>query len=164
MTATANPQAPAQPSAKKQARLALWARVKDDYLQALAIARGVWPPQTPPEVIQSATATILIHEKELQKLLQQPRGPNNGTKGQPPTQAMAPKACPDCNGPMYDNRNDKKGPRSPDFRCKDPECNKAVWLTPPKGGKKKSAPAPAPSGGYDDYPEQLEEEDDDLPF
>lgn len=35
--------------------------------------------------------------------------------------------CPECNGPMWDNRATKKG-RQPDFKCKDKACNKAVWL------------------------------------
>lgn len=35
--------------------------------------------------------------------------------------------CPDCEGPMWDNRATKKG-RQPDYKCKDKNCNKAVWL------------------------------------
>jgi hypothetical protein len=35
--------------------------------------------------------------------------------------------CPTCNGPMWDNRAKKQSPKSPDFKCKDPKCNKAVW-------------------------------------
>lgn len=36
-------------------------------------------------------------------------------------------SCPQCEGPMWDNRATKKG-RQPDFKCKDKTCNKAVWL------------------------------------
>lgn len=39
----------------------------------------------------------------------------------------APEPCPDCSGPMWDNRETKTG-RQPDFKCKDKGCNKAVWL------------------------------------
>ena len=35
--------------------------------------------------------------------------------------------CPDCGGPMWDNRTTKKG-KQPDYKCKDRGCNKAVWL------------------------------------
>lgn len=35
--------------------------------------------------------------------------------------------CPDCGGPMWDNRATKKG-RQPDYKCKDKSCDKAVWL------------------------------------
>jgi hypothetical protein len=35
--------------------------------------------------------------------------------------------CPTCNGPMWDNRAKKQSPKSPDFKCKDPKCGKAVW-------------------------------------
>lgn len=35
--------------------------------------------------------------------------------------------CPECSGPMWDNRTTKKG-NQPDFKCKDRGCNKGVWL------------------------------------
>lgn len=35
--------------------------------------------------------------------------------------------CPECAGPMWDNRATKRG-RQPDFKCKDKTCGKAVWL------------------------------------
>lgn len=35
--------------------------------------------------------------------------------------------CPECAGPMWDNRATKKG-KQPDYKCKDKSCNKAVWL------------------------------------
>ena len=30
--------------------------------------------------------------------------------------------CPNCNGPMWDNRVNKKNPKGPDFKCKDKAC------------------------------------------
>ncbi len=48
--------------------------------------------------------------------------------------AEAGPSCPNCGGPMYDNRATKKNPRQPDFRCKgyrnDPPCDGVIW--PPR--------------------------------
>lgn len=43
--------------------------------------------------------------------------------------------CPVCDGAMWDNREGKRNPKAPDFKCKDKECNGAIWLpeTPEKG-------------------------------
>jgi hypothetical protein len=43
--------------------------------------------------------------------------------------------CPVCDGAMWDNREGKKNPKAPDFKCKDKACGAAVWLpeTPEKG-------------------------------
>jgi hypothetical protein len=38
--------------------------------------------------------------------------------------------CPVCGGEMWSNAGRKKTPKSPDFKCKDKECGKAVWLKP----------------------------------
>jgi hypothetical protein len=41
-------------------------------------------------------------------------------------------ACPACSGPMWDNRTDDKaavnGGKRPDLKCKDKECDTAIWL------------------------------------
>jgi len=36
-------------------------------------------------------------------------------------------ACPKCGGPVWDNREGKKNPKAPDFRCKDKGCDGAIW-------------------------------------
>ncbi len=36
-------------------------------------------------------------------------------------------ACPKCGGPMWDNREGKKNPKAPDYRCKDKGCDGAIW-------------------------------------
>ncbi len=38
--------------------------------------------------------------------------------------------CPDCGGQMWDNREGKRNPKAPDYKCKDKTCAGAVW--PPK--------------------------------
>lgn len=37
--------------------------------------------------------------------------------------------CPKCNGPMFDNRNEKKNSKAPDFRCKDQNCKTNGYRT-----------------------------------
>lgn len=39
-------------------------------------------------------------------------------------------SCPNCNGPMWDNRVDKRNPKAPDFKCKDKNCDGVIW--PPR--------------------------------
>jgi hypothetical protein len=52
-----------------------------------------------------------------------------------------PVRCTACGGTeFWDNRNDKKNPKSPDFKCKDKDCNEGYWLAK---GAKAAAPAPA---------------------
>lgn len=43
------------------------------------------------------------------------------------TPATAP-ACLKCGGPMWDNRESKKNPKAPDYKCKDKGCDGAIWL------------------------------------
>lgn len=50
--------------------------------------------------------------------------------------------CPDCGGAMWDNRANKRNPKSPDFKCKNAQCAKAVWEKPSA-----SASSPAQSNG-----------------
>jgi hypothetical protein len=56
-------------------------------------------------------------------------------------------ACPKCGGEMWDNRENKRNPRAPDFKCKNAGCDGVIW--PPRDA---SAPPPAPSGTPDDPP------------
>jgi len=50
--------------------------------------------------------------------------------------------CPDCGGAMWDNRDSKKNPRSPDWKCKNKACGKGVWLA---DGEVQDEPRPQPS-------------------
>ena len=47
-------------------------------------------------------------------------------------------ACPKCQGRMWDNRETKKNPKAPDFKCRDTTCDGVVW--PPKNGNGHAAP------------------------
>ncbi len=49
--------------------------------------------------------------------------------------------CPKCGGAMWDNRETKKNPRQPDFKCKNKSCDEAMWLD--KGQLKQSTKATA---------------------
>jgi len=54
-------------------------------------------------------------------------------------QSQAP-LCPKCQGPMWDNREGKRNPKAPDFKCKDRGCDGVIW--PPRDGRATAA-APA---------------------
>jgi hypothetical protein len=54
------------------------------------------------------------------------------TNGVCPAPLAPAPTCPDCGGPMWDNRADKRNPRAPDFKCKNRVCDGAVW--PPRNG------------------------------
>lgn len=57
--------------------------------------------------------------------------------------------CPNCGGEMWDNRQSKKNPKMPDFRCKNKECKDdkgyqtGVYIPKPKKGAPALAPAQA---------------------
>lgn len=53
--------------------------------------------------------------------------------------------CPKCGGEMWDNRESKRNPRAPDFKCRDKACEGVVW--PPRDP---NAGPPAPAGTADD--------------
>ena len=45
-----------------------------------------------------------------------------------PTRLRAPE-CANCGGPVWDNRDNKRNPKAPDFKCKDSEnCGGAGWI------------------------------------
>lgn len=58
-----------------------------------------------------------------------------------PKGQMAPDPCPECGGKMWDNSDIKKG-KAPDYKCKDKNCDGAVWLDS-AARKKAGTPAAA---------------------
>lgn len=66
--------------------------------------------------------------------------------------------CPTCNGKMWDNREGKRNPKAPDFKCRDRQCDGVIW--PPKAGATPPR-ARAPISLPDELPPA---DDDDLPF
>ncbi|HEU4631014.1 MAG TPA: hypothetical protein VFS08_14785 [Gemmatimonadaceae bacterium] len=57
------------------------------------------------------------------------------------TDSSAP-TCPKCSGPMWDNRESKRNPRAPDFKCRDKACDGVIW--PPRDATPPAAPAGTP--------------------
>ena len=45
----------------------------------------------------------------------------------PPAKPAVPD-CAYCGGPVWDNREDKRNPKAPDFKGKDKDCGAAAWL------------------------------------
>lgn len=140
--------------------------------QALWKEVGITPP---PEVLQATMATLLIHMKDLRKsggtsspqaARAVPAAQATGRAAPSPAVTETAAACPVCGGAMWDNRENKKNPKAPDFKCKDKSCEGVIW--PPKRGPGKPAAAPRPvptvaNGGFNEKPEALDD-DDDLPF
>jgi hypothetical protein len=58
------------------------------------------------------------------------------------TAVTAPTACPKCGQEMWDNRQSKKNPNAPDFKCKDKTCDGVVW--PPRNGAAPKVASAAP--------------------
>jgi hypothetical protein len=56
------------------------------------------------------------------------------------TPTLAP-PCPKCGGDMWDNRESKRNPKAPDFKCKDKSCDGIIW--PPRTASAGAAPVVA---------------------
>jgi hypothetical protein len=75
--------------------------------------------------------------------------------------------CPKCGGRMWDNRETKRNPKAPDYKCRDRSCDGVIW--PPKPGA--NAPKPGretPVGSRGEAKgtagPRNRPEDDDIPF
>jgi len=81
--------------------------------------------------------------------------PRQASKPSGPVSSGGDPTCPKCSGAMWDNRQGKKNPKAPDYKCRDKGCDGVIW--PAKGGAA-LAPAPEP-----ELP-PVEEDYDDMPF
>ena len=121
---------------------ARWREVQEAYKSAHAIACSVWPKDTPADVLQAATATLLIEygkHRPVPSAGAEPETPSKTPVKTPAPDAVAalvgglvPTACPNCGGELYDNRADKAAgrlpARRPDLKCK--SCEWVQW--PPR--------------------------------
>ncbi len=64
------------------------------------------------------------------------------SESQQSEQASQEPLCPRCQGPMWDNRESKRNPKAPDFKCKDRNCDGVIW--PPRDGRAPAVATPAP--------------------
>lgn len=152
---------------------ALWVRAREEYARALTQARAVCPQGVSDAILHQCARGLLEHFQAL-RALKVAMGRQKGRPGAQPARQgpIAVPACPQCQGPMYDNRTDKTSPGAPDFRCKRKQCLDASghiyagWLDPKQeGGIRWAKPQqahPAGVGGDDsNFPEGY---DDELPF
>jgi hypothetical protein len=58
--------------------------------------------------------------------------------------------CPMCDGPMWDNREKKRNPKAPDFKCKDRDCEGVIWPERKKAAASAPTAAPRPAPITDD--------------
>jgi hypothetical protein len=167
---------------------ALWVAAQEDYTNALAVAKKSWSSTLDVDhsVIQAAAATILIHITKLRSeprihvqvpaaLAGHPSGKGDVAPPFNPEKAPAagiPSACPQCGGKVWDNRENKKNPKAPDWKCRDKECKDdkgfttGGWVEKPKAGKPNAyAGKNAQPSSYEEPPVALaEDEGDSLPF
>lgn len=163
------------------ARKELAVKVRKEVEWALKVARGLWPAGTNDQAVAITAGTVLEHFRELGRKPAAARAA--AANGSQPA-GGGPPECPHCGGEMRDNRSQKKNPREPDFRCKDDNCRQdgnhttGVWLDRPKKGRgggggsrqpqqqprQQPAPARVKQESFDDFPEALDGDDDDLPF
>lgn len=114
----------------------LWVAAQEDYVNALKIARLAWEgssgegPVTEDPVIQSATATILIHVQRLRDnnwkqdhqapliptMVIERGGPVVKPEATPLPSVVGPPSCPKCGGVMKVNV-DRKTEKSPHYIC-----------------------------------------------
>lgn len=59
------------------------------------------------------------------------------------TETIVEPKCPICHGKMWDNRETKKNPKAPDFKCRDKQCEGVIW--PPKNLPAAGPRMPQPS-------------------
>jgi hypothetical protein len=102
-----------------------------------------------------------------------------GATGGPRVDADGMPLCPVCGGPMWDDRESKRNPRAPDFKCRNkprerggPGCEGVIW--PARDGSPSPYPPPAPRRNAaaaappaDDSPPVWDApppDDDDVPF
>jgi hypothetical protein len=125
-----------------------WQQIYSDCDNAFSIAKQLWQGARPSdEALQSTFATVLIHSKSVTGSSSPQAAPATPAPRQswgaaptpaqptltltPSQEAAAPDKCKKCGGTeFWDNRNKKKTPKSPDFRCKDKDCGEGVWLAP----------------------------------
>jgi hypothetical protein len=175
---------------------ALWVAAQEDYTNALAIAVKAWRADdaaVDDATIQAAAATILIHitklrsEERIHVRVPEEAVPGFGrgpravaskaiaeamSKAGALAVAGIPPACPQCGGKVWDNRENKKNPKAPDWKCRDKECKDdkgfttGGWVEKPKAGKANAyAGKNAQPSSYEEPPVALREPgEDDLPF
>jgi hypothetical protein len=59
--------------------------------------------------------------------------------------------CPKCHGHTWDNRTTKRNPKAPDYKCKDKQCDGAVWLDSKKPGMPQPSSPPVATSGKAPY-------------
>ena len=69
-----------------------------------------------------------------------------GNAQQQPRSAKPTRPCPECGKGMWDNRENKKNPKQPDWKCSDNRCGKAIW----EDSKPKPASQAPPAAGWTD--------------
>jgi hypothetical protein len=57
------------------------------------------------------------------------------------TEEIVEPKCPKCGGKLWDNRETKRNPKQPDFKCRDKQCDGVIW--PPRDAAPRTMPQPS---------------------
>lgn len=77
---------------------------------------------------------------------------------------VIPEVCPKCGGPVWDNRENKKNPKGPDWTCKDKECKTGNFVTAGWAEKTNAAPKTTQGAGPGMERDVPPPENDDVPW
>lgn len=115
----------------------------------------------------AATAALVANaERDLDLA---PHPADEDAEGRVPPPATGERACPSCGGRMWDNREGKRNPKAPDFKCRDKGCDGVIWPPRANGAKPvKALVAKTKAAVSMDSPHAEspfgDDEVDDLPF
>lgn len=120
----------------------------------------------PPKVLVKTTGQAPDVKADANGEVIEPKMSKSVPKAPTPT-GDAPK-CPKCTGPMFDNREGKKNPKSPDFKCKDKSCTGLYWpgQWPPKAAEEPGLGRTATQPGLETDVPLFEDDfdDDQIPY
>jgi hypothetical protein len=108
----------------------LLVQVHRDVEAALASAKKLWAADAGDETLMRTAEMFMVHLRELRRNGRLPAS----TDEAPPAAAEVPRSCPVCQGLLRDQRATKRG-NQPDFKCRDRNCDGAIWLEPKKKGR-----------------------------
>jgi hypothetical protein len=111
------------------------AQAHRDVQAALASARKLWGDEAGEETLVRTAEAFLVHLRELRRSDRAAPPEQSAPSPAPLPLAELPRSCPVCQGPLHDQRATKRG-NQPDLKCRDRNCDGAIWLQPRTGSRR----------------------------